>query len=133
MHTKKIAAELHPHLPSGEWEGFYTYHMGPDAEQHPMHFTLNFNNDIILGNGSDDVGGFSWKGFYDKTGMTCGMTKAYISHEVSYQGNIDEQGIWGTWTMAFMKGGFHIWPKTKAAEEKVVAKKTKKNTLLTKV
>ncbi len=120
----KTTQETHPLFPSGTWEGFYTYQMGPDAGQHAMAFSLNFKDEIITGNGSDDVGGFSWRGAYSKEGLVCTMTKAYATHTVDYQGNVDENGIWGTWTLDWMKGGFHIWPKANAENE--VAKEVKK-------
>lgn len=114
-----ISQETHPLFPSGIWEGFYTYQMGPDADQHNMHFSLNFKNEIITGSGSDDVGGFSWRGIYDRERMVCSITKAYATHTVDYLGNVDENGIWGTWTINWMKGGFHIWPKTNNEQEVV--------------
>lgn len=129
MKTNKIntTSEMHPLLPSGTWEGFYTYNMGQDASQHSMAFYLNFQNELIIGSGSDDIGGFSWQGTYDISKMTCIMTKAYTTHQVYYQGHIDENGIWGIWKLYGLKGGFHIWPKKKAGneEEQAVQRNTK--------
>jgi hypothetical protein len=111
--------EQHPLFPSGPWNGFYTYTQGADADQHPMPCTLEFVEGILSGRGSDDVGVFSLTGFYNTQSMTCQMTKKYASHIVDYQGRIDENGIWGCWTMSGWKGGFHLWPKeTKKEEEK---------------
>ena len=108
---KKTTKETHPLFPSGDWEGFYTYRQGPSAAQHKMGFYLDFANNKVKGTGSDDVGGFFWDGDYSKETMKCKMVKSYASHTVHYRGHVDENGIWGTWEMPFMSGGFHIWPK----------------------
>ena len=40
------------------------------------------------------------------------MTKYYATHTVFYDGNVDENGIWGNWEITpSMRGGFHLWPK----------------------
>lgn len=31
-------------------------------------------------------------------------------HAVDYKGYREGKGIWGNWTLANGKGGFHIWP-----------------------
>lgn len=104
--------ETHHLFPSGEWEGFYTYAHGPGAERHIMSFILQFQNNVVTGNGGDDVGPFSWRGQYDKENLRCQMTKYYNTHTVFYDGQVDENGIWGTWTIGdYFRGGFHIWPK----------------------
>lgn len=83
-----------------------------------MSFLLHFENGIITGTGSDDVGAFSWRGTYDKEELRCQMTKKYGTHSVFYDGHVDENGIWGTWKLSdFTKGGFHIWPKKGGEEE----------------
>ena len=110
--------ETHPLFPSGEWEGFYTYAFGPDADRHKMSFQLDFKKNLISGSGSDDIGGFSFKGTYDTKIMKCSMSKHYAAHTVLYEGSVDENGIWGTWTLEWGRGGFHIWPKP-GAEKKV--------------
>ena len=111
-------SETHPLFPSGEWEGFYTYAYGPGADQHPMSFFLNFQNNQVSGSGGDDVGAFSWRGSYDTKALVCQMTKHYATHSVIYHGQVDESGIWGTWTISdWLKGGFHIWPKNNAENE----------------
>jgi len=43
-------------LPSGDWDGFYTYAAGPEARQHTMPSRLNFTDGLVSGGGSDDVG-----------------------------------------------------------------------------
>lgn len=120
MSTLKQTTETHPHLPSGKWEGFYTYQLGPDSEKHNMRFHLTFKDGDITGKGADDVGHFTWKGDYNLEGMTATIIKAYPTHEVNYQGWIDENGIWGNWNIHAFKGGFHIWPKAsfQAKEQK---------------
>jgi hypothetical protein len=111
-------SELHPFFPSGEWEGFYTYSTRGAAEKHPMHFTLLFKDNVVTGTGGDDLGSFSWKGAYCKEQLTCSMTKHYHNrHSVSYRGQVDENGIWGTWLLWGATGGFHIWPKAREKSE----------------
>ncbi len=113
-------SETHPLFPSGDWEGFYTYAFGPGAERHPMVFHLDFKNGTVNGAGSDDIAPFRWRGHYDKEALRCQMTKYYASHTVFYDGQVDENGIWGRWTIGgYFSGGFHIWPK--AGEEKEAA------------
>ena len=124
---KKTTQETHPLFPSGEWEGFYTYSFGPSADQHKMAFFLDFQNNLVKGTGSDDVGGFFWEGSYDKESLTCKVIKSYATHTVSYRGHVDENGIWGTWEMAFLKGGFHIWPKGNEESKQRKAKKKLSN------
>ncbi len=84
---------------------------------------MQFTNGLISGSGGDDVGAFSWEGTYDLGAMTCSMTKSYLTHDVEYQGHIDENGIWGTWTLYSSRGGFHLWParQAQAKEEAEVA------------
>jgi hypothetical protein len=108
--------EPHPLFPSGEWEGFYTYREGIDAARYYMSFFLHFQNRIVKGDGSDNVGTFSWTGSYNTELFWCKMTKRYATHTVFYDGRVDENGIWGTWIISERwKGGFHIWLK-KASE-----------------
>ena len=104
--------EMHPLFPSGEWEGFYTYHTNSMGEKSEMAFFLNFSKGKLEGGGSDNIGGFSWKGTYNLEALTCKMTKSYAAHDVFYEGNVDENGIWGVCHIPpYMNGGFHIWPK----------------------
>lgn len=111
-------SELHPNFPSGEWEGFYTYTMGPSAGQHSMQFFLDFNQNTVSGSGTDDVGAFRWQGHYSTNPSKVEMAKVYFGkHTVLYKGHADENGIWGTWRIEpFMKGGFHIWPKDRGEQ-----------------
>lgn len=110
--------ESHPLFPSGEWEGFYTYGMGPGTSQHRMAFFLDFKDGVVSGSGGDDVGAFNWRGSYDTKQLICQMTKRYATHAVHYDGKVDENGIWGTWIIGdYFKGGFHIWPKQNEQNE----------------
>ena len=112
--------ETHTLFPSGEWEGFYTYSYRPDARRHLMSFFLLFKNNAVSGSGADDVGAFHWRGQYDTKQLTCQMIKYYAGHTVFYDGLVDQNGIWGTWTISdYCKGGFHIWPKNSAENEAV--------------
>jgi hypothetical protein len=115
---KESSTETHHLFPSGEWEGFYTYEFGPSAQRHWMSFVLHFQDGSITGEGGDDVAAFLWRGKYDTAALTCRMTKTYPSHVVDYQGNVDENGIWGTWRIYYAHGGFHIWPKKQNQEKK---------------
>lgn len=104
--------ETHPAFESGDWSGFFTYTFGTSAVRHTMSHILKFHQGLVSGSGSDSIGSFTWRGIYDKTKMICQMTKYYQSHSVFYSGYVDENGIWGTWTIGiFSKGGFHIWSK----------------------
>ncbi len=104
--------ETHPLLPSGEWEGFYTYEFGPQADRHMMSFTLTFKNRTVSGSGLDDVDYFTWRGHYDTDKLRCSLRKTYPTYTVLYAGYVDQNGIWGTWEIPlFSQGGFHLWPK----------------------
>jgi len=93
-----------------------------------MEFALNFCQQVVTGFGADNVGPFDWEGKYDTHNGTCVMTKFYLArHAVIYDGNVDENGIWGKWNISpYCSGVFHIWPKKKntanetAAEEVVL-------------
>jgi hypothetical protein len=87
--------ETNPLFPSGEWEGFYTYEFGPDARRYMMSFALTFKNGKVSGSGIDNVSRFSWRGNYDTEKLRCWMQKRYPSHTVSYDGYVDQKGIWG--------------------------------------
>lgn len=117
--------QVHPLLPNGAWDGFYTYTQGP-GDEHPMPSHFTFSNSQIQGAGSDDVGGFSWRGTYDLTNMTCQLTKCYSTHSVDYSGFIDEQGIWGQWKLFRMTGWFHLWPAKSGKEEEEEVEATSK-------
>ena len=152
LNNKNDKEEMHPMLPSGEWDGFYCYNHNP--EQHKMQIDLNFKNTVITGSGVDDVAPFTWKGKYDLDKFKIFMTKTYHSHRVFYAGNVDENGIWGTWKISFesynfpkelsevlfdafkedCNGGFHIWPKKQnAASNKKSASKEKESERLKKL
>lgn len=118
--------EMHPQFPSGEWEGFFTYQTNSMGEKSPMNFQLEFKKGVVSGSGGDAIGGFSWNGTYSIEEMRTKLTKSYASHQVFYDGHVDENGIWGTWFIPpYVRGGFHIWPK-KGAEKAVEAEKTVK-------
>lgn len=133
----------HKLLPSGEWEGFYCYNFEPT--QHKMEIKLFFDDGVISGSGIDDVLPFIWKGTYDLDNLKVTMEKIYATHNVFYDGDVDENGIWGVWNMyhlanamvkdhpimnRYIKGGFHIWPvKKKSEAEKAVAEKEKSKVL----
>ena len=112
--------EQNPLFPSGSWNGFYTYFKGPTADRHSMPCSLNFSEGKISGGGSDDVNSFSWTGTYDTKSLMCKMVKRYATHTVDYQGRVDENGIWGSWTMMGWTGGFHLWPTEAEKEEEEV-------------
>ncbi|WP_299839280.1 hypothetical protein [uncultured Tenacibaculum sp.] len=113
---KKENLESHKFLPSGEWEGFYCYSHSP--AQHKMFIELSFKKGKIFGSGTDDINYFSWKGEYSLDTFKISMVKTYPSHTVDYNGDVDENGIWGRWNIgANFSGGFHIWPKKQNSEE----------------
>ncbi len=144
--------EQHRFFPSGVWEGIYKYPSEHDGSRHEMHFTLNFKDGVVTGTGTDDVGGFSWRGTYDVASFAVVMTKSYSTHNVYYSGMADEIGIYGGWNLlnsqqtsrlknafgenwknalgdfaAGAKGGFHLWPRKggEEAEEAEVEVKVK--------
>lgn len=111
-------SEKHPLFPSGDWEGFFTYTQGPNAFRNKMDIQLFFQENKVTGGGSDEVGSFTWEGQYDTSGLWCNLIKFYATHRVFYQGQVDENGIWGSWEIPpFSRGGFHIWPKKKGEED----------------
>lgn len=114
--------ENHPLFPSGDWDGFYTYSYGPTAKRCQMPSMFTFEAGKITGSGNDEVGFFNWQGTYDLSSLSCRLTKTYPSHSVEYLGNADENGIWGTWEVSGLKGGFHLWPRenSQVVEKKVV-------------
>ena len=117
--------ETNPLFPSGEWEGFYTYEFGPDARRYMMSFALTFKNGKVSGSGIDNVSRFSWRGNYDTEKLRCWMQKRYPSHTVSYDGYVDQKGIWGIWEIPpYSRGGFHIWPKGLSEDLTVEDKET---------
>jgi hypothetical protein len=119
-------------LINGEWEGFYNYTF--NSSKHTMEMTLNFNNGKVSGNGADDVGVFSFNGNYDQQSHKIYMTKRYATHIVNYDGNIDENGIWGMWNIdEYCRGGFHIWPKKSKKEDAKESLVEKKEILTLKV
>lgn len=125
MDKPQNTSEQHPYFPSGIWEGFYLYGSGASAHRHMMSFRLDFKDGKVTGSGSDDVGAFAWVGVYDATSMSVTLIKSYASHQVGYKGMADDSGIYGSWQMPMIRGGFHIWPKQggeEALEEAVIEK-----------
>ena len=96
-------------FPSGLWTGFYHYGVG--TGRHRMDLSLTFLNGNMSGDGSDNVGRFFISGRYDGKSGECYWTKIYIgAHDVYYRGFREGKGIWGLWELAFVSGGFQIWP-----------------------
>jgi hypothetical protein len=97
-----------------------------------MEIELEFKDRILTGSGVDDVAPFTWSGNYSLDKMKIDLIKKYTTHPVFYKGDIDENGIWGTWEMRMNSknpfieklyqkigtGGFHIWPKQKEVDKK---------------
>jgi len=120
--------EQHPLLPSGDWEGFYVYNTD-GAKKHNMKLNLHFQKQAMKGSGTDDVGAFTIQGSYNTDSLTCQFQKIYSQYKVDYSGEIDENGIWGTWKLRGKQGGFHIWPKSDSNVEK--EEQTQKETIET--
>jgi len=90
-----------------------------------MSFALTFKNGKVSGSGIDNVSRFSWHGNYDTEKLRCWMQKRYPSHTVSYDGYVDQKGIWGIWEIPpYSRGGFHIWPKGLSEDLTVEDKET---------
>jgi hypothetical protein len=96
-------------FPSGPWLGFYTYAGQPD--RHRMDLALTFATAMITGEGTDDLGAFIIRGRYDVNAKESHWNKGYIGrHDVYYRGFREGKGIWGTWEIGSVRGGFKIWP-----------------------
>jgi hypothetical protein len=96
-------------FPSGEWVGFYT-HRGSD-KRFLMDLRLEFKGGIMTGDGADGIAEFTIAGSYSEDAGECEWTKSYVGlHSVDYQGFRENKGIWGTWKLDDISGGFHIWP-----------------------
>jgi hypothetical protein len=96
-------------FPSGHWTGFYNY---APQDKHRMDMHLTFARGSVAGEGNDDIGVFFIKGKYDTGTKECHWTKSYPgSHDVFYRGFREGKGIWGTWEISLLSGGFHIWPR----------------------
>lgn len=100
-------------FPSGPWLGFYTYSCR-HQNRHRQDMSLSFANNVITGEGNDDIGPFIIKGRYDATTKECHWTKTYVGvavHVVFYRGFGEGRGVWGTWEIGQKRsGGFHVWP-----------------------
>jgi hypothetical protein len=76
-----------------------------------MDLILEFNNGVISGEGHDGVGGFVIAGHYSPENHECDWKKTYVGkHTVNYHGFRENKGIWGTWQLPGIHGGFQIWP-----------------------
>jgi hypothetical protein len=96
-------------FPSGKWIGFYTY--AYSSQRHLMDLILAFRAGVISGEGADGIGFFSIDGRYYAKEAECTWIKTYLgSHCVRYAGFREKKGIWGTWSIGAIRGGFHIWP-----------------------
>jgi hypothetical protein len=96
-------------FPSGQWVGFYTY--DSYSGRFLMDLVLEFKGGRVFGEGADDIAEFIIDGVFSQNEGECSWTKTYVArHSVEYRGFREQKGIWGTWTLAGSKGGFHIWP-----------------------
>ena len=112
-------------FPSGQWVGFYTYAKG--GERYLMDLILEFRDGRISGEGADGIGLFVISGRYDAQTAECHWTKTYVGrHSVEYFGYREKKGIWGTWTIDWTKGGFHIWPIGESAPIEEVREEVEK-------
>ncbi|MFT6336149.1 MAG: hypothetical protein ACI86M_000955 [Saprospiraceae bacterium] len=83
-----------------------------------MSCTHTFTDGIVSGSRSDEVGIFTFSGTYSKE-YQVSMKKTHQTHTLLYEGNADENGVWGKWSflaMKFVSAGFHIWSKKGEAE-----------------
>lgn len=82
-----------------------------------MDMHLTFARGKVAGEGNDDIGVFFIRGQYNTTTKECYFTKNYPgSHDVFYRGFREGKGIWGTWELQGLSGGFHIWPRAEGTE-----------------
>ena len=97
-------------FPSGKWVGFFTDNRVPG--KHGMELNLEFRDSVMTGEGRDIVGNFTVNGVYRLDDGSCNFKKTYAgSHAILYSGFNEGKGIWGTWELQGVKGGFHIWPE----------------------
>jgi hypothetical protein len=76
-----------------------------------MDLILEFRRGNISGEGTDGVGPFVIDGDYSESTLECFWVKTYVGwHSVNYTGFREGKGIWGTWDLQTIKGGFQIWP-----------------------
>ncbi len=104
--------ETDPRFPTGRWHGhFLQREIGPRPVR--MELSLTFRDGTINGAGRDCIGNFGFKGSYDIKKGEVNVVKRYVTNRVHYRGfaEVAKNGIWGVWSVADMKGGFHIWPK----------------------
>jgi hypothetical protein len=74
---------------------------------------LSFEEGRIKGEGTDYVGPWTAAGTYDTQSGQCNWVKQYLGkHRVSYSGIAGDHGIKGQWTISYLSGEFHIWPKS---------------------
>jgi hypothetical protein len=87
-----------------------------------MDLHLDFADGRMTGDGNDNVGSFLISGGYDKGSRECWWTKTYPgSHNVSYCGHRDGNGIWGRWEIPpWNRGGFHIWPRVSGGGDNAI-------------
>jgi hypothetical protein len=79
-------------FPSGPWTGFYNY--GSTTRKHRMDLVLAFADNMISGDGSDDIGQFVVTGRFDEANRECYWTKTYIgAHSVYYRGFAKAKGF----------------------------------------
>ena len=96
-----------PDFPTGKWTGYYQE--GGCRLRQEMHLT--FRETRLTGIGSDSIGEFTIRGFFDKETKEVWWTKHYVgAHDVFYRGYREIKGIWGVWEIGSYRAGFHIWP-----------------------
>ncbi len=86
------------------------------GRQYMRGLQLEFREGRVTGSGSDRIGPFNLTGEYElKTGKVT-LLKRYARHRVKYTGQNENDGkwVWGVWTLASDRGGFHLWPKGEA-------------------
>jgi hypothetical protein len=96
-------------FPSGPWTGFFLDRRVPG--RHQMELRLTFADGRMSGDGRDRSGTFTVDGVYSRTDGKCAFTKQYREHAIDYAGYNEGKGIWGTWKLSDLTGGFHIWPE----------------------
>lgn len=97
-------------FPSGRWTGYYVY--DGDTARRPMSARIKFTGGTLFGEGTDEIGAFTFSGWYAEDTGDCAWVKRYVgAHDVDYRGARDGKGIWGTWRVGAFRGGFHLWPE----------------------
>lgn len=125
--------ETDARFPSCFWTGFWQQL----TLRGKMELGLNFADRMLFGEGRDLVGDFTISGSYDIHTGLCTMLKTYLGHhQVEYDGHVATDGIRGLWRITYPDktidtGRFHIWPLGPQTGDRLAARSSVSNSLMT--